>query len=213
MAPRPLLVPLLVALRASPGKAESTPARASATPAHASATPVNFWHSQTSAVKTIDRAAVVARHAVRFVNPRPIVGGQEFCTPNSSSSAFSQLTVGNGDFAFTADLTGLQSLNRSYGSNSDFGFPALTQASWGWHTPDFRKIDPTMPSPWLSDGSLNLTLEKSVCFEHVGASVRSISSFCRGGNKHSTLVLHMMRIQKPSLASDDASCDKRLSDM
>ena len=60
---------------------------------------------------------------------------------------------------------------------------------------------------------LNLTLEKSVCFEHVGASVRSISSFCRGGNKHSTLVLHMMRIQKPSLASDDASCDKRLSDM
>jgi hypothetical protein len=108
----------------------------------------------------IDRAAVVGRHDVRFVNPRPTVGGQEFCTPNSSSSAFSQLTVGNGDFAATVDLTGLQSLNHSYGSSSDFGFPALTQSSWGWHTPDPHKIDPTMPSPWRADGSLNVVLEQ-----------------------------------------------------
>eukprot|EP01052_Picozoa_sp_SAG31_P058906 SAG31_NODE_18258_length_642_cov_0.793738_1_plen_88_part_10 len=67
----------------------------------------------------IDRAAVVGRHDVRFVNARPVVGGEEFCTPNGSSSAFSQLTVGNGNFAATVDLTGLQSLNRSYGSSSD----------------------------------------------------------------------------------------------
>ena len=111
---------------------------------------------QHRALKTIDREAVVRRHTVRFANARPAVGGDEFCTPNSTSSAFSQLTVGNGDWAFTADLTGLQSLNRSYGSSSDFGFPALTQASWGWHTPDFKRIDPTMPSPWREDGSLNL---------------------------------------------------------
>ena len=106
---------------------------------------------------SIDRAAVVGRHAVRFANPRPQVGGAEYCTPNATSSAFSQLTVGNGDFAFTADLTGLQSLNRSYGSSPDFAFPALTQSSWGWHTPDPKRIDPTMPSPWLPDGSLNIT--------------------------------------------------------
>eukprot|EP01043_Picozoa_sp_COSAG02_P033973 COSAG02_NODE_2349_length_9084_cov_12.922315_7_plen_745_part_00 len=186
MAPRPLLVPLLVSLRVSPGTAESTPARASATP-------VNFWQSQTSAVKTIDRAAVVARHAVRFVNPRPIVGGQEFCTPNSSSSAFSQLTVGNGDFAFTTDLTGLQSLNRSYGSNSDFGFPALTQASWGWHTPDFRKIDPTMPSPWLSDGSLNLTLEN--------VSIASLDGRPGHGNRTVPYLLNCQKHNDPRLCA------------
>lgn len=89
-----------------------------------------------------------------------MVGGGEFCAPNSTSSAFAQLTVGNGDFAATVDLTGLQSLNRSYGSTSDFGFPALTQSSWGWHTPDPKRIDPTMPSPWRADGSLNLTYEQ-----------------------------------------------------
>ena len=96
----------------------------------------------------IDREAVVGRHAVRLASARPTVGGTDYCTPREDTTAFNQLTVGNGDFAFTADLTGLQSLNASYGSVSDWAFPALTMASWGWHTPDPKRVDPTMPSPW-----------------------------------------------------------------
>lgn len=41
----------------------------------------------------------------------------------------SPLTVGNGDFAFTADVTGLQTLSDVY---SDF--PLCTMSTWGWHT-------------------------------------------------------------------------------
>ena len=54
----------------------------------------------------------------------------------------------------------------------------------------------------------NLALEKSVSFARVGALVRSLSAFCRGGHKHDTLVLHMKRVQQPELAGDN--CDPRL---
>mmetsp|Transcript_48501 Transcript_48501/g.134475 ORF Transcript_48501/g.134475 Transcript_48501/m.134475 type:complete len:1928 (+) Transcript_48501:54-5837(+) len=57
------------------------------------------------------------------------------------------------------------------------------------------------------DHGLNLSLEKSASYREVGSSVRSIASFCRNGNKHKTLVLHMKRIQQPELAGDD--CDPR----
>lgn len=40
------------------------------------------------------------------------------------------LSVGNGDFAFTADLTGLQTMPEAY----EPGFPLCTMASWGTHT-------------------------------------------------------------------------------
>ena len=39
------------------------------------------------------------------------------------------LTVGNGEFAFTADVTGMQTLYEEYAC-----FPLCTQAQWGWHT-------------------------------------------------------------------------------
>ena len=42
----------------------------------------------------------------------------------------SPLTVGNGEFAFTADITGLQSLYD--GCRQDF--PLCTMSQWGWHT-------------------------------------------------------------------------------
>lgn len=42
----------------------------------------------------------------------------------------SPLTVGNGDFAFTADITGLQTLYDRY----EKGCPVLTMSSWGYHT-------------------------------------------------------------------------------
>ena len=58
------------------------------------------------------------------------------------------------------------------------------------------------------DHGLNLSLEKSAAYHEVGSSVRSISSFCRNGNKHKLLVYHMQRIQQPELAGDD--CDERM---
>ena len=42
----------------------------------------------------------------------------------------SPLTVGNGGFAFTADITGLQTLFEKYEKDC----PVLTMAAWGWHT-------------------------------------------------------------------------------
>ncbi len=41
----------------------------------------------------------------------------------------SPLSVGNGEFAFTADVTGLQSLGPVYDSH----VPLCTQSQWGWH--------------------------------------------------------------------------------
>lgn len=61
----------------------------------------------------IDRRALVARHnpVVRSVDP------------------WATLSVGNGRFAFTADITGLQSFPEAYRE-----LPLATQAEWGWHT-------------------------------------------------------------------------------
>ncbi|HET8781911.1 MAG TPA: twin-arginine translocation signal domain-containing protein, partial [Pyrinomonadaceae bacterium] len=42
----------------------------------------------------------------------------------------SPLTVGNGEFAFTADITGLQTLAREY----ENAMPLCTMSQWGWHT-------------------------------------------------------------------------------
>jgi hypothetical protein len=63
---------------------------------------------------TIDRYALVARHnpAIRKADP------------------FSPLSVGNGEFAFTADITGLQTFPQFYSK----GMPLATQSQWGWHT-------------------------------------------------------------------------------
>ncbi len=42
----------------------------------------------------------------------------------------SALTVGNGEFAFTADVTGLQ----TFAAQCDKSFPLCTTAHWSWHT-------------------------------------------------------------------------------
>jgi hypothetical protein len=81
----------------------------------------------------IDRAAVVARHQVRntVINPE------------------SALTVGNGDFAVTVDVTGLQSLERIYYDN---GLPLETRNTWSWHSfpnPDKLRFEDTLaPVPF-----------------------------------------------------------------
>jgi hypothetical protein len=48
----------------------------------------------------------------------------------SAIDPLAPLTVGNGEFAFTADVTGLQTLASEY----DGKMPLCTMAQWGWHT-------------------------------------------------------------------------------
>jgi hypothetical protein len=78
---------------------------------------------------TIDRAALVRRHdpVLRKLDP------------------LSPLSVGNGEFAFTADVTGLQTFPEEYESQ----MPLCTMSQWGWHT--------TPPPPGLDPTRLRLT--------------------------------------------------------
>ncbi len=71
----------------------------------------NSFGSESSA---IDRAALVCRHnpVLRQLDP------------------LSPLSVGNGEFAFTADVTGLQTLMSEY----ENAMPLCTMSQWGWHT-------------------------------------------------------------------------------
>ena len=62
----------------------------------------------------IDRQSLVRRH----------------CPHVQQFDPFSALTVGNGNFAFTADATGLQTFPGEYREK----FPLCTCAHWAWHT-------------------------------------------------------------------------------
>jgi hypothetical protein len=64
---------------------------------------------------TLDRRTIVRRH-----NPRV----------TRLDDPFTALTVGNGEFAFTADATGLQTFPDAY----EKAFPLCTTAHWAWHT-------------------------------------------------------------------------------
>jgi len=67
-----------------------------------------------SAEESIDRRELVARH-------NPVVKAFDPLAP---------LSVGNGELAFTADLTGLQTFPDFYRA----AMPLCTQSQWGWHT-------------------------------------------------------------------------------
>ena len=94
----------------------------------------------------IDRRALVGRHDVTFRKIDPIAA----------------LMVGNGNFAFTADITGLQTFPEQYSPL----VPLLTQSQWGWHSfpnpAHYRYADSLVPVkvhgstqyyPWLRDWS------------------------------------------------------------
>jgi hypothetical protein len=66
------------------------------------------------AQSAINREAVVHRHTIHIDKP----------------DSLSSLTLGNGQFAFTADVTGLQSFPEFYAK----GVPLGTQSEWGWHS-------------------------------------------------------------------------------
>jgi hypothetical protein len=62
----------------------------------------------------IDRLALIFRHNLLVDAP----------------DTLSSLSVGNGEFAFTTDITGLQTFYREYENGVTLG----TQSNWGWHT-------------------------------------------------------------------------------
>lgn len=66
------------------------------------------------AAEGIDRHALVCRH-------NPVV---------TAFDSLSSLSVGNGEFAFTVDATGLQTFPGFYSG----GVPLGTQSQWGWHS-------------------------------------------------------------------------------
>jgi len=71
----------------------------------------------------IDRRALVRRH-------HPVV---------TRFDPFSALSVGNGEFAFTADVTGLQ----TFSNECENQFPLCTTSHWAWHiTPSPAGLDP-----------------------------------------------------------------------
>lgn len=65
-------------------------------------------------LEKIDRKVLVTRHNVHI----------------KQIDTLGSLTVGNGEFAFTVDVTGLQSFPEFYKN----GVPLGTQSEWGWHT-------------------------------------------------------------------------------
>ncbi|HKK82578.1 MAG TPA: hypothetical protein VJ909_10030 [Prolixibacteraceae bacterium] len=64
--------------------------------------------------KNIDRESLVKRHNITI----------------EGFDSLASLSVGNGNFAFTTDLTGLQTFHNEYKQ----GIPLATQSNWGWHT-------------------------------------------------------------------------------
>ena len=86
-----------------------------------------------TANETIDRPALVARNS-------PVVRSVDYDAP---------LTVGNGGFAFTADVTGLQTFAEQYHRN---GIPTETQSRWCWVT------DPNPQNFTLKDANKDFRL-------------------------------------------------------
>ena len=86
--------------------------------------PVGLGAAQPAARAPIDRHALVTRHNVELRRFDPE----------------SPLSVGNGEFAFTVDVTGLQTFPEAFENTTPLG----TLSQWGWHSapnPQGWKID------------------------------------------------------------------------
>ena len=73
-----------------------------------------FSCGKTTRQEPIDRFALVSRHNIQVNTFNPLAS----------------LTVGNGNFAFTTDITGLQTFYKDYENGVSLG----TMSNWGWHT-------------------------------------------------------------------------------
>lgn len=91
--------------------------------------------SPTGGAASVDRPAVVARHTVVLTN----------------TDLWSPLSVGNGAFCFTADLTGLQTFAADYVD----ALPLGTFADWSWHSapnPHGYRLEDTLVDLTAADG-------------------------------------------------------------
>ena len=75
---------------------------------------LSLSQSQRRKIIKIDRAALVSRHNPTLRNLEPLA----------------PLSLGNGEFAFTCDVTGLQTVPQEYEKT----MPLCTMSQWGWHT-------------------------------------------------------------------------------
>ncbi len=66
--------------------------------------------------------------SAQLINRKQLV--ERHTITNIKFDSLSSLSVGNGRFAFTADITGLQSFPDAYAK----GVPLGTQSEWGWHS-------------------------------------------------------------------------------
>jgi len=77
---------------------------------------------------------------------------------NTKLDSLSSLSVGNGSFAFTVDVTGLQSFPDAYAK----GVPLGTESEWGWHsfpnTEQYR-FDETLKTYHLNGKDIPLTVQ------------------------------------------------------
>jgi protein-glucosylgalactosylhydroxylysine glucosidase len=83
----------------------------------------------------INRKELINRH-------NPLLSKYDYKSPFS---------LGNGSFAFTADITGLQSFPEQYLEN---GIPLCTQSNWGWHSfpnPDNLKVEDALVNQTVGD--------------------------------------------------------------
>ncbi|HEY4785019.1 MAG TPA: hypothetical protein VIH57_03175, partial [Bacteroidales bacterium] len=99
----------------------------------------------------IDRFALVTRHNV-FIN---------------EIDPLNPLSVGNGDFAFTVDVTGLQTFENYYHQH---GIPLETLSTWAWHTfpnvEHFRIEDASKEYNFHGRKILYASMEKSPAGEY-----------------------------------------------
>ena len=102
----------------------------------------------------INRQAVVTRN-------NPVV---------TKADALASLTVGNGHFATTVDVTGLQ----SYPFDYEAGVPLNAMSDWGWHS--FKNIDALTPAE----------MEKAYDFGHGRKEVYAVEYKQEGRNKKAT---------------------------
>lgn len=75
---------------------------------------VLFIETGCSGTQPIDRKEVVQRHNIDLYQ----------------ADTLASITVGNGAFAYTADITGMQTFYKDY----EHGVPLGTESEWGWHS-------------------------------------------------------------------------------
>lgn len=109
---------------------------------------------------TENTTASINREAVLFRN-NPII---------TKADNLASLTVGNGHFAATVDVTGLQSYTTDY----EQGIPLTTMSDWGWHSfPNTEKLTPA-------------DTEKSYDLGHDHQEVYAVEYKQNGRNKQAT---------------------------